>query len=51
MSNCVIPTLDYTEKRFIYGHAEAFVENDGLRTLLRLSFKERVKAVVRAILY
>jgi len=32
--------------KFVYGHAEAFVGNQSVRTLLRSSFKDRVKAVV-----
>ena len=32
--------------KFVYGHAEAFVGNQSMRTLLRSSFKDRVKAVV-----
>ena len=32
--------------KFLYGHAEVFVESSSLRTLFRSSFKDRVKAVV-----
>lgn len=38
-------SIDDTVK-FVYGHAEAFVGNQSVRTLLRSSFKDRVKAVV-----
>ena len=38
-------SIDDTVK-FVYGHAEAFVENQSVRTLLRSSFRNRVKAVV-----
>ena len=42
----IVPTVDDTVK-FVYGHAEVFVENSGLRKLLRdKSFQNRVKAVV-----
>lgn len=42
----VVPAVDDTVK-FVYGHAEVFVENSGLRKLLRdKSFQNRVKAVV-----
>lgn len=44
-SEDVIPTLE-DDVKFVYGHAEAFVENDAVRKLLRSSFKERIKAVV-----
>ena len=38
-------SIDDTVK-FVYGHAEAFVGNQSVRTLLRSSFRNRVKAVV-----
>ena len=38
-------SIDDTVK-FVYGHAEAFVGNQSVRTLLRSSFRDRVKAVV-----
>ena len=38
-------SIDDTVK-FVYGHAEAFVGNQSVRTLLRSSFRTRVKAVV-----
>ena len=38
-------SIDDTVK-FVYGHAEAFVGDQSLWTLLRSSFKDRVKAVV-----
>lgn len=41
----VNPSIDDTVK-FVYGHAEAFVGNESVRTLLRSSFRDRVKAVV-----
>ena len=37
--------IDDTVK-FVYGHAEAFVGSQSVRSLLRSSFKDRVKAVV-----
>ena len=37
--------IDDTVK-FVYGHAEAFVGNQSVRTLLRSPFRDRVKAVV-----
>ena len=39
----VNPSID---DKFVYGHAQAFVGNESVRTLLRLSFRDRVKAVV-----
>ena len=42
----IIQTVDGKTK-FVYGHAEVFVENAAVRTLLRnRSFQKRVKAVV-----
>ena len=38
-------SIDDTVK-FVYAHAEAFVGNQSVRTLLRLSFRNRVKAAV-----
>ena len=38
-------SIDDTVK-FVYGHAEAFVGNQSVRTLLRSSFRDRVKVVV-----
>ena len=38
-------SIDDTVK-FVYGHTEAFVGNQSMRTLLKSSFKDRVKAVV-----
>lgn len=41
----IIPSIDETVK-FVYGHAEAFVENSSVKALLKSSFKDRIKAVV-----
>lgn len=41
----VNPSIDDTVN-FVHGHAEAFVGNESVRTLLRSSFRDRVKAVV-----
>ena len=38
-------SIDDTVK-FVYGHEEAFVGNQSVRTFLRSSFRNRVKAVV-----